>query len=301
MATIYNIRDLESLSGIKAHTIRIWEQRYGILKAGRTETNIRYYSEHDLRHLMSLAFLNRNGFKISKLAHLSDTEVSDLVGKMMEVPAEFNNQIDGLTMATIDYDEEKFERIIDTCILQMGFEETIRRVVVPFLQRLGMLWVSGTVIAGQEHFMTQLLRQKILVAIDGQPRLYKSDAKKFLLFLPNGEWHELSLLFLSYLLKTRSYRVIYLGPSVPLNDVISVAETQQPDCFYTIMTVTPTGFSVQEYLQKLAGHFPSSKVMVSGNQVMTPPKNLPANVYIINDLYQAMDQVAELVGATENV
>jgi MerR family transcriptional regulator, light-induced transcriptional regulator len=297
MAAIYSIRDLESLSGIKAHTIRIWEQRYGILKANRTETNIRYYSETELKYLMSLALLNRNGFKISKLAALTPLEVSNLVAEMINAPTEYTNQIEGLTIATIAYDEEKFEKILNTCILQMGFEDTIKRVVFPYLEKIGLLWVSGTVIAAQEHFMTQLLRQKLIVAIDGQSTKYDDNSREFVLFLPNGEWHELSLLFLSYLLKSHNHKVVYLGPSVPLADVIKVGETLQPDGFYTIITAHPTAFTVSEYLNKLAETFPESKVFVSGAQTVAPIKGLASNVYVISNLESVVTQLENLAVA----
>lgn len=297
MAAIYSIRDLESLSGIKAHTIRIWEQRYGILNASRTETNIRYYSESELKYLMSLALLNRNGYKISKLAKMTHEQVSALVTAMIQAPNEFNNQIEGLTIATIAFDEEKFEKILNTCILQLGFEDAVKKVVFPYLQKLGMLWVSGTIIAAQEHFMTQLLRQKLLVAIDGQSTKYDDQTREFVLFLPNGEWHELSLLFLSYLLKSRNHKVVYLGPSVPLNDVIQVGETLQPDGFYTIITTNPTAFTVSDYLNKLADKFPGSKVFVSGSQTIAPIKGLSANVFVIESLETVVAQLENLAVA----
>ncbi len=297
MSAIYSIRDLESLSGIKAHTIRIWEHRYGILKAHRTETNIRYYSESELKYLMSLALLNRNGHKISKLAVLSQEDVAALVGDMINQPREFINQIEGLTIATIAYDEEKFEKILNTCILQMGFEETIKKVVFPYLEKLGMLWVSGTVIAAQEHFMTQLLRQKLIVAIDGQSAKYDEHSKEFVLFLPNGEWHELSLLFLCYLLKSHNHKVVYLGPSVPINDVIQVGESLHPDGFYTIITSHPTAFTLSEYLNKLATNFPESKVFVSGAQTVNPIKGLETNVFVINNLETVVENLENLAVA----
>lgn len=296
MSAIYSIRDLESLSGIKAHTIRIWEQRYGILKAARTETNIRYYSEAELKYLMSLALLNRNGFKISKLAKLTQEEVAEMVEKMINAPQEYTVQIEGLVLATMAYDEEKFDKILNTCILQMGFEFTVRKVVFPYLEKLGMLWVSGSVMAAQEHFMTQLLRQKLVVAIDGQTPHYTAATRTFVLFLPNGEWHELSLLFLQYLLKANGHRVIYLGPSVPLQDVLQVGESLHPDAFYTILTTNPNGYQIVDYLNKLAGGFPKSAVFASGAQVMGPMRGLNPNVHIIQELEQVVGRVEALAG-----
>jgi len=298
MASNYSIRELESLSGIKAHTIRIWEQRYGILNASRTETNIRYYSDGELRYLMSLALLNRNGYKISKLAAMSHEAISKLVAEMINAPTEYTNQIEALTIATIAYDEEKFEKILNTSILQIGFEDTIRKVVFPYLEKVGMLWVSGTIIAAQEHFMTQLLRQKLLVAIDGQQIKKDIHTKEFVLFLPNGEWHELSLLFLSYLLKARNHRVIYLGPSVPLQDLLKVGETMHPHGFYTIISTNPTSYSVSEYLNQIAMNFPESKVFVSGPQINNTLKGLMPNVYPISSLDTAIDRLEEFAVAS---
>jgi DNA-binding transcriptional MerR regulator len=294
MATIYSIRDLESLSGIKAHTIRIWEQRYGILKAQRTTTNIRFYTEDELKYLMSLALLNRHGFKISKLAGFSQAEVSKQVQEMIETPTEFDQHISGLTLATIEFNEEKFEKILSTSFIQLGFEEAMKKVVFPFLEKVGMLWVSGAIIAAQEHFISQLIRQKIIVAIDGEVSTWQPTSKKFILFLPNGEWHELSLLFLYYLLKSRSQKVIYLGSSVPLKDVIEVGKVVKPDYFYTIITAVPQGYSVKNYLNQLAEEFPASTVYSSGLQMSDPPKELLSNITILNGLPAVMKQLEEL-------
>lgn len=294
MAAIYSIRDLESLSGIKAHTIRIWEQRYGILKAQRTTTNIRFYSEDELKYLMSLALLNRHGYKISKLAGFSHSEVSKLVQDMIETPTEFDQQISGLTLATIEFNEEKFEKILSTCLIQLGFEDAMKKVVFPFLEKVGMLWVSGAIIAAQEHFISQLIRQKIIVAIDGQVSNWRPNSKKFILFLPNGEWHELSLLFLYYLLKSRSQKVIYLGSSVPLKDVIEVAKVMKPEYFYTIITAVPQGYSVKNYLNQLAEEFPDSTVFSSGLQMSDPPKDLLSNITVLNGLQAVLNRIEEL-------
>lgn len=295
MAAIYSIRELEHLSGIKAHTIRIWEQRYGILKAARTETNIRYYSEAELKYLMSLALLNRNGYKISKLAKMSQDQVATLVEDMVNAPSEFGAQIEGLVLATMSYDEERFDKILNTCILQIGFESTVTKVVFPYLEKVGIMWVSGTIISAQEHFMTQLLRQKLLVAIDGQSNRQSESTRTVVLFLPNGEWHELSLLFLHYLLKVHQHRVIYLGSSVPLNDVIQVGETLQPQAFFTIITTNPIGYSITDYLNKLATSFPASKVFVSGAQMQHPPKGLASNVRVVSMLERVLPEIEELI------
>lgn len=297
MAAIYSIRELEHLSGIKAHTIRIWEQRYGILQAARTDTGIRFYSESELKYLMRLALLNRNGYKISKLAKMPQEQIAEMVEDMVKAPQEFASHIEGLLLATMEYDEDRFEKIINTCILQIGFETTVIKVIFPYLEKVGMMWVSGTVIAAQEHFVSQLLRQKLIVAIDGQTTRLSPTARTFVLFLPNGEWHELSLLFLHYLLKSRQHRVIYLGGSVPLKDVIQVGEAIQPDGFYTIITTNPIGYSLVDYLNTLATTFPKTQVFASGGAMQTTPRGLERNIYVLQSLDQVVSRVEELTAA----
>ena len=294
MAAIYSIRDLEHFSGIKAHTIRIWEQRYGILQAARTNTGIRYYNEGELKYLMSLALLNRNGYKISKLAKMTHAQISALVEGMVNLPNEHDAYIEGLVMATIDYDEERFDKILNTCFLQIGFESTVMKVIFPYLEKIGIMWVSGTVISAQEHFMSQILRQKLLVAIDGLSSRQDKDSRTVILFLPNGEWHELSLLFLHYLLKSHHHRVIYLGASVPMNDIIQVGHALRPHGFFTILTTNPTGYSIPDYLNTLAEEFPHSQVFVSGLQMTNGLRGLHANVHVIRSLDHVVSRVEEL-------
>ncbi|KRP12499.1 MAG: hypothetical protein ABR95_13295 [Sphingobacteriales bacterium BACL12 MAG-120813-bin55] len=294
MSSIYSIKDLERLSGIKAHTIRMWEQRYGVLKAVRTATNIRCYDDEDLKHLMSLALLNKRGHRISNLARLSAEELAGMVQGLSESGSDYDKQVEALVIATIDYDDAKFEKILNTAILQIGFEETFKCIVFPFLEKIGVLWISGTMMAAQEHFMTQLLRQKILVAIDGHVRRETPQSKKFLLFLPNGEWHELTLLFLSYLLKSRNHQVTYLGASVPLKEVLTVGETLKPDFFYTIITAVPTEYSVDDYLNTIADKFPKSTVYASGSQFINTPHSLRDNVMVMHGMQKVLEKVEEL-------
>jgi DNA-binding transcriptional MerR regulator len=291
MASIYSIKDLERLSGIKAHTIRMWEQRYGVLDAARTSTNIRYYDDNDLKHLLSLALLNKKGYRISKLAGFSPGELAEKVNELAEGNSEFEAQVEGLVIATIDYDEVRFEKIINTAVLQIGFEETFRKIIIPFLDKVGVMWVSGALLAAQEHFMSQLIRQKVLVAIDGHIKRETANSKRFVLFLPNGEWHELTLLFLSYMLKVRDHHVTYLGASVPLSEVLSVGEALQPDYFYTIISTVPNMYSIDEYLNTIARKFPNSTVFASGTQFINTHHNLDDNVEVV----QGMDKVLRLI------
>jgi len=294
MAAIYSIRDLEQLSGIRAHTIRIWEQRYGILQAARTDTGIRYYTEAELKYLMRLALLNRKGHKISKLAAMPAHQVNDMVEALVQAPTEYQVQMEGLILAAISFDEERFDKILNTSILQIGFERTVLEVIFPFLEKLGIMWVSGAVMAAQEHFVSHLLRQKLMVAIDGQTSRGNADPRTIVLFLPNGEWHELSLLFLYYLLKLHGHRVIYLGASVPMQDVMQVGESLHPHAFYTIITTGPTGFEVADYLNTLAGKFPEARIFASGARLQQYVKGLHPNIFVLHSFDGVVGAVERL-------
>jgi MerR family transcriptional regulator, light-induced transcriptional regulator len=276
----YSIRDLENISGIKAHTLRIWEQRYEILQPKRTDTNIRFYEEDDLRLLLSISMLNSNGYKISQIAKMSSQEIHDACGSLTIVSDEFSHQINALTLAMIELDEERFEKAIANSTLKYGFEDTMIRIIHPFFERVGLLWQTGSVRPAQEHFITSLIRQKLIVAIDAQDPVKGDDLPKYALYLPENELHELSLLFACYILRSRGNRVIYLGQNVPDDDLPSIYDTYKPDYFVTILTVVPQKETVQGYLTRLGKSFPRSRFLVSG-MATESVKSTPDNVILL--------------------
>ena len=165
---IYSIKDLEKLSGIKAHTLRMWEHRYKIIEPQRTETNIRYYLDEDLKFILNVALLNKNGIKISKISKMSKEEIAQKVAAISEINFEYGTQLDALTISMIEMDEFKFDRIISTNIQQLGFERTMLEIIYPFLDKLSLLWLTGSINPVQENFMSYLIRQKLIVAIDNE-------------------------------------------------------------------------------------------------------------------------------------
>ena len=195
----YSIRELENLSGIKAHTIRIWEKRYGLIAPERTSTNIRSYCDTELKKLLNISILNRNGLKISKIAQLSPEEIVAKITQFTQDVTSTESQIESLTVAMIDLDEYRFEQLLARSIIQFGFEEAITRVLYPFFVRIGIMWQTGSVNAAQEHFITNLVKQKFYVAIDGLVVNTRQNARTFVFFLPEGELHEIGLLFSCYL------------------------------------------------------------------------------------------------------
>ncbi len=280
----YSIKDLEQLSGIKAHTLRIWEQRYQFINPKRTDTNIRYYDDQDLKLILNIAMLKDNGYKISKIAQMNHDERQREVMRLTERNQKFPDQINALTLAMIDLEEERFEKIMATNILKLGFESTMINVIYPFLSQIGVLWQTGSINPAQEHFISNLIRQKLIVAIDGQFAHYGDSSSKYLLFLPEGELHELSLLFASYLIKSRKNKVVYLGQSLPFRDLKSVYDIHQPDYLLTVATTTPNQNSIQNYIDKLSNTFPHSTILLSGYQVIGQDVKTPKNVEIYNSV-----------------
>lgn len=284
----YSIKDLERLSGIKAHTIRIWEQRYNIVAPVRTDTNIRTYSDDDLRKILNIALLNKHGVKISHIAEMSDADIHQQVISISESDTDYSNQVNALTIAMVEIDEDRFEKIISTNTLRLGFEKTMIRVLYPFLQRVGMMWLTGAINPAQEHFISNLIRQKLIVAIDGQTASINPQSPKFLLFCPEGELHEIPLLFSNYLLRLRKFRVVYLGISLPFNSLQSVSAIHNPNYLFTILTTQPSGTETQDYIYKLSNSYPNTTIIITGRELFNKNFNFPKNVKYIDGIDEVL-------------
>ncbi len=282
MPNQYVIKDLERLSGIKAHTLRIWEQRYGILKPLRTETNIRYYTSEDLKRILNISLLNNNGYKISKIAKLPDDEIIKQAQYILNNFSKESDQIDNLVMCMMEMNEAKFEKIISNCIIHFGFESTIEKILFPFMRQIGNMWQVGLVNPAQEHFISHLIRQKIIVGIDGLFPEPLANPKTFLLYLPSNELHELGLLYCHFLIKSKGHKCLYLGQSVPFEDIVSVSGVVPADVVVTVFTHRMEGVTTQEYLNNLANSFKNSQIMVSGRVFFDEKEKikLPKNVIL---------------------
>ena len=284
----YSIKDLEQLSGIKAHTLRIWEQRYNIINPKRTDTNIRTYDDNDLKLVLNIALLQSHNYKISNIAKLSLEDLSKEVLTISEQQLNYPDQIHALTIAMLDIDEDRFEKIMATNILQFGFENTMINIIYPFLSRIGILWVTGSIGPAQEHFITNLIRQKIIVAIDGQIIKPDVNSKKYILYTPEGELHEIPLLFANYILRARNNKVVYLGQSLPFNELQFVCELHKPDYLFSVITSTPGQDEIQHYVNRLGENFPTIKVLLTGYQVVAQGIDLPPNTEIVMNVKQLM-------------
>ena len=264
----YIIKDVENITGIKAFTIRVWEQRYGMLVPKRTDTNIRYYEEEDLKYMMNVALLNVNGYKISKIAEMSRDEVQRRTLNISENASTHQNQISAMTNAMIQFDEKEFNKILSISFLKLGVIETTGHIIFPFLQHVGILWLSGSINVAHEHFITNLIKQRMYVAVDQVTTPKLPNAKKFILFLPNGENHELSLLFASYILKTRGHEVIYIGSSTPIDDLNQLFKVHQPDVLFCAITNANSNIPVQVYVNTLSRNWPNTTICFTGNQIV---------------------------------
>lgn len=288
----YSIKELEKLSGIKAHTIRIWEKRHNIIQPARTSTNIRFYSDDDLKKIINVSLLNNHGIKISRIAEMSSDEINRNVLDMTAAQTSASAYIEQLVVAMVDLNEEQFDHIVATLVKKFGFERTITEAIYPFLEKIGVLWQTENINPAQEHFISNLIRQKIIAAIDALPHGTNSK-RKILLFLPEREMHEMGLLFDCYLVKHAGFKVFYLGQNVPHSDLISVAATHQPQTLVTSITTTmPKGIAA--YLSLLSEQFPTQRILVTGLQTAELTGKLPPNVQVFRNALAFKELIAKL-------
>ncbi len=279
----FSIKDIEILTGIKPHTIRIWEQRYGILQPQRTATNIRYYSDNDLKLMLNVSLLNKMGYKISKITCLSADEIENKVRSMAEGACDADINLGVLLNCLVSLDEEAFESLLNKNLNCIGLEMTMNNIIFPFLQRIGMLWLGGSIAPAFEHFFTNLVRQKLIAAIDKQERNIGPNSKNFLLFLPPNEPHELGLLYAHYLIRSRGHRSIYMGLNLPVQHILCANEMYKPDYVLTALTTCVKIKAVEEFVQHISKAFSQSKILISGTQALNRCFQIPHNAQLVND------------------
>jgi DNA-binding transcriptional MerR regulator len=280
----YSIKDLEKLSGIKAHTIRIWEKRYNVIKPKRTDTNIRYYCDKDLKHILNISLLNKNGFKISSIAQMSATELSSHLLSITLNKEKLEGVHESLLLSLIEMNEIKFNNAFTLVQMKLGMEKTFVNIIFPFFERIGIMWQAGSISPAQEHFFTHLIRQKLITATDLLEVNKQEDSKSVLLFLPENELHEIGLLFYNYALKARGYKTIYLGQSVPLTGLEDVISISQPDYIITSMTTSINQIHVKDFVQRLIAAAPNKTIFLTGPIVQTLDKEISKNMLTTEDL-----------------
>lgn len=279
--TLYSIKDLEYLSGIKAHTIRIWEKRYHLLDPNRTDTNIRSYSDHDVRRILNVALLIKNGYKISNVAAFDESKLQAEVLRINRNLTDPEKNIDQLLFHTVNLDTFGFEQLLDKIIGEFGFSKTIHQVVFPFFERIGILWQAGSIFTAHEHFVSNLVRNRLIRETGKFER--NESAQTVLFFLRENEWHELSLLYFNFLAAQAGLRCVYLGQSLPFEDLSNLLINSEFDfvCTSFIQAIEKT--ELEQYLANLSLVFNRNKILIAGRQVIIHKPKLPSNVLLIKN------------------
>ena len=275
----YSMAQVESLTGIKGHTLRVWERRYHFLQPERTETNIRYYSDKQLRLLLNIAILNRNGVKVSAIDKMAEAEIEEQVLNITHrTETEVNDDIARLTICMLEMDEAEFEKAFQLHVMRRGLLSTVTEIVYPFLSHVGVLWTTRKTLPAQEHFITNLIRQKIISAIDAIPTP-KENAPSILMFLTEGELHEIGLLLAAYIAKDLGWRVIYLGQNVPTENIKNVTTITNPDLLLT-MFIAPLRKRNASFFSELSA-MTDIPVLISGNKDHLPKESLNESQFVL--------------------
>lgn len=286
LSSTYSISDLEKLSGIKAHTIRIWEKRYGVISPGRTGTNIRYYTNEDLKKLLNISLLNQHGYKISDISSMSAGELGAKVASV--AMAHSDNREKRLLLSLLQMDEPLFTKVFDDMVAEEGFEGAIGRVVFPFFRQIGIMWQVGTINPAQEHFFSNLIRSKIIAATDLISTSPTDPAVTVILFLPEDELHEIALLFYHYAFRKRGYKTIYLGQSVPYESLTRVYSITNPSIVVTSMTSPVLPETFVSICKKTCAKAAPATVYFTGPVPDPSATDLPENARFIEDLRELL-------------
>ncbi|WP_041250114.1 MerR family transcriptional regulator [Christiangramia forsetii] len=247
----FSIKDLEHLSGIKAHTIRIWEKRYDILNPERTDTNIRSYSNENLQKLLNIAFLNSHGYKISRISKMEDKQINDLVNRISASSSEENRAKNSFKLAMMSFDDRLFQRTFNSLREKKTFREVFYDVFIPLLEEIGLLWQTDTIKPIHEHYIVELIKQKIYLNIADEKSEVPNvdDEKLYVLFLPDNEIHDVGILYLNYELLNSGKNAIYLGPSLPLNNMEYLMEIHKNIIFVSYLTISPVNTNIKEFIR----------------------------------------------------
>jgi MerR family transcriptional regulator, light-induced transcriptional regulator len=285
----YKIRDLEILSGIKAHTIRMWEKRYGLLNPKRTTTQIRTYSDEELLLLLNISLLYKNGYKISHIAKMNPEQLIETSKAIQESGFE-NSAAEQLIVSVLQLDEHLFQQIFKDLIEKNSLSVLFSNLIIPFLQRIGVMWVVGTITPAQEHFISNLIRQKIIGAIDSLP-IPDSSQKRIILYLPEHEWHEISLLVYHYHLRSKGFNSIYLGQALPFGALLKTIRQLEPGVIVSSWLTAIDQQQILAHFQELQNKTKHIKIAAGGYQIDQLKNRLPEQIKRI----QSLAELEELI------
>jgi len=291
----FSIRDIENITGIKAHTIRIWEQRYNLVVSRRTDTNIRYYDDRDLCKFLTITNLTENGFRISEVAKMTMEEMNQIISKLS---SDLNNPciyVNALTEAMIQFDQSLFTRTLDSRIQALGLVSVMHDTVFPFLRKVGFMWQADLISPAHEHFVTNLIKTKLISSIASLEEPNPETAKRFLLFLPLHEHHEMGLWYAHYLIKKAGHQVLFLGQSVPYADLKITSEKYEPQYCLTSLTSLYSEGNVVQIVDELIKNLPYWHLLVSGPMVAMAeiePRNNLTVLKTLDDLFQFLNDIS---------
>lgn len=289
----FSIRQIELLTGIKSHTLRIWEQRYDFFKAQRKESNLRFYTNEDLKKLLCISFLYHNGWKISKIAALPDEAIRTEAEKIPLAEGNYATAIQQLLKAAVEFNEAAFVAILNELIGKIGFERVITGVCYPYMVRVGLLWDTNRIIPAQEHFSSYIVQNKIISETE-KLSSSQSGEPEIVLFCPENEFHEMPLLFINYMLRKRGWRVLYLGINVKLDDLKEVAQLPGIRYLYLHLISNFTGLSMDDYFEVLRKTFPDKTLVASGKGIEKSQRSF-VNLHLLQrdeEIYRFIDRKA---------
>mgnify|MGYP001347904405 FL=1 len=292
----FSIKNLENISGIKAHTIRIWEKRYELLSPERTDTNIRKYSLGSLKKLLNITLLYKKGFKISKIANLEPENVPQLVRQIALENNSDNSSINALKLAMVNFDVGMFDSKYKILVENNGFDYVFFNIFIPLMAELGILWQTGAICPSHEHFVTSLIKQKIHVQTEKiqNKKFIQESSPKFVIFLPDNEIHELSILYLNYLILSKGFQTIFLGQSIRIKSLNTLLSQNEALHFITYITVQPSKSHISNYIKLfdesiIKGR--KNKLSIFGPQIKNLTfQQVPENVFIFNNLETFVEQ-----------
>lgn len=284
---VYSIKDLESLSGVKAHTLRIWEKRYDLIQPKRTKSNIRFYTDEDLRKLLNVCYLYKKGYKISKIGQMCHETIKNKVSNYSKCNLSFKDQLDALMIFILDLDSYNFNMILDQNISQIGMERTMMEIIYPLLDKLSIAWLAGSFLEVHESYVTQIIKSKILASTEKLEEKHNHDPC-YMVFLSPGEEQELSLLYLHYILKANACKVVNLGTGVNLSDVNYAIDACNPDYVFTIINQEIENMPLQNFVDHISQGLNGATLLLTGYQTLTPGIKWPKNVEILEDLEQTL-------------
>ena len=292
----FSIKDLENLSGIKAHTIRIWEKRYNLFQPNRTDTNIRCYDIENLQKLLNVTFLYNNGYKISKISQLGEDKIPSVVRNLVSEQSDNGHVLNSFKMSMMNFDQALFFKTYNALLKEKSFREIFYEDFIPFLNEVGLLWQTDTIKPSHEHFICALIKQKILVNTEKlQFSTPTNNSKTFVLYLPDNEIHELGLMFLNYEVLSKGYQAIFLGQSIPIFSLKDLIRLYDNIVFISYFTVQPDKENIMPYLKDfhdLLLKNTTSELWISGKMLQEiNQKDLPKNVVAFSQIDQLVQNL----------